>query len=524
MSHPATRPPALDLIGINKRFGAVHANRDVSFTVAAGSIHGIVGENGAGKSTLMSIVYGFYQADSGQIRVHGTDQAIRTSQDAIRLGIGMVHQHFMLVDTLTVLENVILGIEQGFRLAPSLAAARTELLRLNKDYALDVDPDALVGDLPVGLQQRVEILKALYRGAEILILDEPTGVLTPQEADHLFRILRTLKAEGKTILLITHKLREIMDATDSVTVMRGGALVGTVKTTETDKSQLAEMMVGRKVNLSIAKADRAAGPVVLEGKNIRLVDRRGVTLLHDLNFTVRAGEIVGVAGVSGNGQSELLDILAGIRGQTSGELLYHGKPLPALSGTEAARRRSQRIAHVPEDRMTMGLVKPFPAYESAILGYHHDAELQGDRGISRLLFDRKKLIARTESFMAEFDVRPPDPLLRTSLFSGGNQQKIVLAREIHRDPDLLLIGQPTRGVDIGAIEFIHRRIVELRDAGKAVLLVSVELDEILSLADRIIVMASGKITGIVPRAEADERRLGLMMAGESNTRAAGDAA
>lgn len=524
MSHPTPRPPALDLIGINKRFGAVHANKDISFTVPAGSIHGIVGENGAGKSTLMSIVYGFYRADSGQIRVNGVEQTIRTSQDAIRLGIGMVHQHFMLVDTLTVLENVILGIEQGFRLAPSLATARAELLRLNKDYALDVDPDALVGDLPVGLQQRVEILKALYRGAEILILDEPTGVLTPQEADHLFRILRTLKAEGKTILLITHKLREIMDATDNVTVMRGGALVGTVKTRETDKSQLAEMMVGRKVNLSIAKADRPAGPVVLEGKNIRLVDRRGVTLLHDLNFTVRAGEIVGVAGVSGNGQSELLDILAGIRGQTSGELLYHGKPLPALSGTEAARRRSQRIAHVPEDRMTMGLVKPFPAYESAILGYHQDAALQGDRGIARLLFDRNKLIARTEGFMAEFDVRPPDPMLRTSLFSGGNQQKIVLAREIHRDPDLLLIGQPTRGVDIGAIEFIHRRIVELRDAGKAVLLVSVELDEILSLSDRIIVMAAGKITGIVPRAEADERRLGLMMAGETSTRAAGDAA
>lgn len=522
MTASAARPPALDLIAINKRFGAVHANRDVSFTVAAGSIHGIIGENGAGKSTLMSIVYGFYQADSGQIRVHGEEQAIRTSQDAIRLGIGMVHQHFMLVDTLSVLENVILGIENGVRLAPSLSAARKELERLNAEYALDVDPDALVGNLPVGLQQRVEILKALYRGAEILILDEPTGVLTPQEADHLFRILRTLKAEGKTVLLITHKLREIMDVTDAVTVMRQGAVVGTVKTAETDKAQLAEMMVGRKVNLVIPKADRVPGPVVLEGRDIRLVDRRGVTLLHDLNFTVRAGEIVGVAGVSGNGQSELLDVLSGIRAPTSGEILYHGKPLPALNGPEAARRRSLGIAHVPEDRMTMGLVKPFPAYESAILGYHHDRDLQGKAGVGRLLFDRKALIARTEAFMAEFDVRPPDPMLRTSLFSGGNQQKIVLAREIHRDPDLLLIGQPTRGVDIGAIEFIHRRIVQLRDAGKAVLLVSVELDEILSLADRIIVMAAGKITGILARADADERRLGLMMAGESAR--AGDAA
>lgn len=515
MTHPVARPAALDLIAINKRFGAVHANRDVSFAVAAGSIHGIVGENGAGKSTLMSIVYGFYQADSGQIKVHGTEQAIRTSQDAIRLGIGMVHQHFMLVDTLTVLENVILGIEKGVRLAPSLAAARTELERLNADYALEVDPDALVGSLPVGLQQRVEILKALYRGAEILILDEPTGVLTPQEADHLFRILRTLRAEGKTVLLITHKLREIMDVTDAVTVMRQGAVVGTVKTTETDKAQLAEMMVGRKVNLVIPKAEREPGAVVLEGRNLGLIDRRGVPLLQDLTFTVRAGEIVGVAGVSGNGQSELLDILAGIRAPTAGELLYHGKPLPPLAGTEAARRRAQGIAHVPEDRMTMGLVKPFPAYESAILGYHQDADLQGKSGVRRLLFERKALIERTDGFMREFDVRPPDPLLRTALFSGGNQQKIVLAREIHRDPDLLLIGQPTRGVDIGAIEFIHRRIVQLRDAGKAVLLVSVELDEILSLADRIIVMACGKITGILPRAEADERRLGLMMAGES---------
>ncbi len=522
MTHPVARPAALDLIAINKRFGAVHANRDVSFAVAAGSIHGIVGENGAGKSTLMSIVYGFYQADSGQIKVHGAEQAIRTSQDAIRLGIGMVHQHFMLVDTLTVLENVILGIENGLRLAPSLAAARTELERLNAEYALEVDPDALVGNLPVGLQQRVEILKALYRGAEILILDEPTGVLTPQEADHLFRILRTLRAEGKTVLLITHKLREIMDVTDAVTVMRQGAVVGTVKTAETDKAQLAEMMVGRKVNLTIPKAAREPGAVVLEARSVGLIDRRGVPLLHDLSFAVRAGEIVGVAGVSGNGQSELLDILSGIRAPTSGDLLYHDRPLPPLSGTEAGRRRALGIAHVPEDRMTMGLVKPFPAYESAILGYHQDAELQGKRGLHRLLFDRKALIARTEGFMREFDVRPPDPLLRTSLFSGGNQQKIVLAREIHRDPDLLLIGQPTRGVDIGAIEFIHRRIVQLRDAGKAVLLVSVELDEILSLADRIIVMAAGKITGILPRAEADERRLGLLMAGESTR--AGEAA
>jgi simple sugar transport system ATP-binding protein len=502
--------PAIELVGISKRFGPVQANREVSFAISAGSIHGIIGENGAGKSTLMSILYGFYQADSGIIRVRGQDVRIRTSEDAIRLGIGMVHQHFMLVDTFTVLENVILGVEGGARLAPVLGTARAALVKLSQDYGLAVDPDAVVGDLPVGAQQRVEILKALYRGAEVLILDEPTGVLTPQEADDLFRILRALKAEGKTVIIITHKLREIMEVTDEVTVMRGGALVGHVQTSQTSKEELAELMVGRKVNLTIAKADRTPGEVVLKAEGLTYIDSRNCALLEDASFEVRAGEILGVAGVSGNGQSELLEVLAGLRAPTRGRLWLNGQELTGGGPAEAARRRDLGMAHVPEDRSTSGLVKPFAARESAILGYHRDADIQ--RGF---LYDPGRITARCERFMQEFDVRPPNPFLRSSLFSGGNQQKIVLAREIDRDPALLLVGQPTRGVDIGAIEFIHRRLVELRDAGKALLLVSVELEEILALSDRILVMAAGRITGQVARRDATERTLGLMMAGEA---------
>ncbi len=504
--------PAIEMVGISKRFGQVQANKDVTLTVAKGSIHGIIGENGAGKSTLMSILYGYYQADTGDIRVDGKPVRIATSQDAIAAGIGMVHQHFMLVDPFTVAENVILGIEGARVLRPALEKAKASLKRLEADYGLKVDPDAVVGSLPVGSQQRVEILKALYRGAEVLILDEPTGVLTPQEADDLFRILRALKAEGKTVILITHKLREIMDITDTVTVMRGGAVVGTVKTAETNREALAEMMVGRKVNLQMAKADRPAGAPVLSVRDLTLVDRRGVTLLDRLNFEVRAGEIVGIAGVSGNGQSELLEVLAGMQRPSTGVIEFKGEDLAALGGaTIPAEIRARGIAHVPEDRSKVGLITPFAAYENAILGYHRDRDI--NRGW-RLM--RQAVIDRCRRFIQEFDVRPTDPMLRSGLFSGGNQQKLVLAREIDRDPDLLLVGQPTRGVDIGAIEFIHRRLVALRDAGKAIILVSVELDEILALSDRIIVMACGRITGEMPRAGADIREIGLMMAGDSS--------
>ncbi len=501
---------AIELIGINKHFGAVHANRDVNVSIGRASIHGIIGENGAGKSTLMSILYGYYQADSGEIRVGGKDARIRNSHDAISLGIGMVHQHFMLVDTFTVLENIVLGAEGGAVLKEGLTKAREHLRQLNQDYSLEVDPDAVVGDLGVGLQQRVEILKALYRGADVLILDEPTAVLTPQEADHLFRILRALKEQGKTVILITHKLREVMDVTDAVTVMRGGEVVGNVLTRDVSREILADLMVGRKVNLKVDKTAREAGQSVLRVQNLSLIDERGCRVLDQVSFEVKAGEIVGIAGVSGNGQSELMEVLAGMRDATSGDIFYKDQDVTHLKGKypRPALLRQMGVGHVPEDRSREGLVKSFPAYENAILGYHRDPTVQ--RG---LLYDVKRLVQRTQDFIGQFDIRPANPLLRVGQMSGGNQQKVVLAREIHSNPELLLVGQPTRGVDIGAIEFIHKRLVELRDAGKAILLVSVELDEILALSDRVLVIAGGKITGEMPTHEATPTALGCLMGG-----------
>ena len=502
------KPPAIALTGINKHFGPVHANKDVSLTVRAGTIHGIIGENGAGKSTLMSILYGFYQADSGEIRVNGEPRTILSSDDAIACGIGMVHQHFMLVEPFTVLENVMLGSEGGAILAGGMSDAHGELERLEKEYNLDVDPDALISDLPVGLQQRVEILKALYRGAEILILDEPTGVLTPQEADQLFRILDTLRQQGKTIILITHKLREIMAITDSVTVMRRGEVVANVATAETDREKLAELMVGRTVLLRVDKTPAEPKQTVLEVKHLDVIDRHDVRRVKDVSLSVRAGEIVGIAGVSGNGQSELLAALSGMVRPAKGEILINGKDVRAAGAIDAKDMRELGMAHVPEDRLHDGLVRTFAANENSILGYHDDPAYNG-----RVLMDRHAIIDLCSRYMEDFDVRPQDAMLKAANFSGGNQQKLIVAREMERDPDLLLVGQPTRGVDIGAIEFIHRRLVAMRDAGKAVLLVSVELDEIMSLSDRILVMFDGYIVGEVAQADANEQTLGLMMAG-----------
>jgi ABC-type uncharacterized transport system ATPase subunit len=500
---------AIQLIGINKSFGPVRANRDINLEIERGTIHGIIGENGAGKSTLMSILYGFYQADSGEIHVGGKPASIKTPNDAIAAGIGMVHQHFMLVENFTVIENIILGAEGEPLLNKSIAKARSELQRLEHEYGLEVEPDAVIEELPVGLQQRVEILKALYRGAEILILDEPTGVLTPQEADHLFRILRALRDQGKTIVIITHKLREIMDLTDAVTVMRRGEVVANVRTAETSREQLAELMVGRKVLLRVDKTPARPGPVLLEAIGLTVVDAAGVTRVKDVSLSLRAGEIVGIAGVSGNGQSELLETLAGIRPPAAGTVRLKGEDITRRPDIFSARGlRRFGLAHVPEDRQRVGLVTAFGAAESAILGYHDSADYNG-----RVLMDRRAMEARCEREMKAYDVRPADCHLRTANFSGGNQQKIVLAREIERNPDVLLIGQPTRGVDIGAIEFIHRRLVALRDAGKAILLVSVELDEIMSLSDRILVMFDGHLVGEMPAPQANENRLGLMMAG-----------
>ena len=522
-NHSAQRPPqgaaasdlAIELIKINKRFGAVHANRDIDLKVKRGTVHGIVGENGAGKSTLMSILYGFYTADSGEIRVNGTPQNITDSRHALALGIGMVHQHFMLVDNFSILENVVLGAEDSAMLGPSLARARGELTRLAKEYRLEVDPDAIIEDVSVGTQQRVEILKALYRGADVLILDEPTGVLTPSEADDLFRVLETLRAQGKTIILITHKLREIMAITDYVSVMRQGQMVETLETKNTNPEQLAELMVGRRVLLRVEKGPAKPGDTYLSVENLVVKDDLGVTRVKDVSFNVRAGEIVGIAGVAGNGQSELLEAISGMRDQASGTVRLKGTPL-SLEGDDGARRaRDAGLAHVPEDRQRMGLITAFEEWENNMLGY------EGDKAYGAgFLVDGNAARAQARERIQKFDIRPANERLKTANFSGGNQQKIVLAREMERNPDVLIVGQPTRGVDIGAIEFIHNQIIKMRDAGKAILLVSVELDEIRSLSDRILVMFDGHIVGEADPATATEGELGLMMAGVTEKKAA----
>ncbi|MDB0052628.1 ABC transporter ATP-binding protein [Ascidiaceihabitans sp.] len=503
-----TTGPAIELKGISKAFGPVQANKDISIRVMPGTIHGIIGENGAGKSTLMSILYGFYKADRGEIFIGGQKTEIPDSQAAIAAGIGMVFQHFKLVENFSVLENIILGAEDGRLLKPSLAKARKSLLELAAEYELNVEPDALIEEIGVGMQQRVEILKALYRQADILILDEPTGVLTPTEADQLFRILGRLREEGKTIILITHKLREIMEATDTVSVMRRGEMTATVKTADTSPEELAELMVGRKVLLQVDKTPPTLGDVVLDVQNLRVVDEQGVERLKSISLNVRAGEILGIAGVAGNGQSELLEVLGGYADGT-GSVTLNGEAID-LTGkySDGKTRRARGIAHVPEDRQREGLIMDYSAWENTAFGYHDDPAYQ-----SGIFINNTAIRQDTEEKMARFDVRPPNPRLSAKNFSGGNQQKIVLAREIERNPDLLLIGQPTRGVDIGAIEFIHQQIVALRDQGKAILLVSVELEEILSLSDRVAVMFDGHIMGERAVGETDEKELGLMMAG-----------
>ena len=500
--------PAVSLKGITKQFGPVLANDAIDLDIAPGTVHGIIGENGAGKSTLVSILYGFYTATEGSIEIDGAPARIDSPSDAIALGIGMVHQHFMLVPTFTVLENVMLGAEGGALLAGGAKRVRTELLRLEEEYGLEVDPDAIVGDLPVGLQQRVEILKALLRGARILILDEPTGVLTPDETEALFQILRGLKGDGVTVLLITHKLAEIMAVCDAVSVMRSGRMVGHRVPAQTTREDLAELMVGRKVSLETDKVPAQPGEALLSANGLTWRDASGAVRLNEVSFDLRAGEILGVAGVSGNGQSQLLDVLSGIARVQDGTLFVAGHRVDRTHPADPAEMRALGVAHVPEDRHRRALVLPFEACENAVLGY-------ADGAGAGLWVTPAAMEATARPLIDDFDVRPPNPRLAAKGFSGGNQQKLVIAREMAAAPKILLVGQPTRGVDIGAIEFIHAQIVALRDAGAAVLLVSVELDEILALADRIMVMNAGRIVGIVPREGATRQRLGLMMAGEA---------
>jgi ABC-type uncharacterized transport system ATPase subunit len=503
--------PAVEFRKISKAFGAVQANADVSFTINQGAIHGVIGENGAGKSTLMSILYGYYRADSGQLLIGGQERSIRTSQEAIALGIGMVHQHFMLVENMTVLDNVMLGSEGGFKLAAHRKQVEATLRDICTRYRLDVDPLALVHDLSVGAQQRVEILKQIYRSANILILDEPTAVLTAQETASLFEILRLFKEQGKTIILITHKLGEIMEITDQVTVMRAGRVVGAVDTISTSKEQLANMMVGRPIQSELPRAPFKPGAPVLQVQNLNLVDAQGVTLLDDVGFTLRAGEIVAIAGVSGNGQSELMEILAGMRLPTSGRIDFLGRQLPYAGRAHAdglpATFRKLGIGHVPEDRLRDGVIKDFSVMQNTVFGYQ-------DRVKNRWgLFDFDAIAKRCSHLLEAFDVRPQNPDLRIGLLSGGNQQKVVIAREVSAQPKLMLVGQPTRGVDIGTIEAIHTQLLRLRDEGVAILLVSVELEEVRALADRIVVMSGGRITGELNIEEFDTTRIGLLMGG-----------
>lgn len=495
----------LELKNIKKAFGDCVANEDVSLIVLGGTIHAIVGENGAGKSTAMKVVYGFYNPDQGEIIFDGKPVTIRNPHDAIALGIGMVHQHFMLVDNMTVAENIILGAETGSAANLDLDRANAEIKKLSDDLKLNIDPQALIEDLSVGQQQRVELLKALYRNANFLILDEPTAVLSPQEVEEFFAILRRMKEQGKTIVIITHKLEEVLAISDEVTVMRDGKTVGMVKTSETNTQELARMIVGRDVLLRVEKTDATPSAIVLDVKDLVVMGRNGVAV-DGVSLTVRAGEIVGIAGIEGNGQTELIEALAGLVKPARGSVEFEGKD---ITGNTAREIKELGIAHIPEDRHKRGLLLNSDLYENSILGVHYRAPIAAAAGV----LNSAAIEKRVGEIIEQFDVRPPNPELTAKSLSGGNQQKLIIGREFELDPKLLLVSQPTRGVDIGAIEFIHRKLIELRDKGRAVLLVSAELEEVTALADRLLVIREGKFVGEVDPKSATFEEIGLLMTG-----------
>ncbi len=491
----------IEMRNVTKRFGAVTANKGIKLAIPANTIHAIVGENGAGKSTIMKILYGFYTADEGEIWIDGARREIRTPHDAIALGLGMVHQHFMLVPPMTVVENIVLGAEPGSAVKIDFKQAEERINKLSKDFGFDIDPRKRIEELSVGQQQRVEVLKALYRGARILILDEPTAVLTPQEVEEFFKILRSMREQGKTIIIITHKLSEVLSLSDNVTVMRDGQVVGERRTAETSAAELARMMVGRDVLLWVEKTEAKPRDVVLAVENLSCGSK-----LNGVSFDVRAGEIVGVAGVEGNGQTELIEVLAGLRRATGGRATLEGRDISRLS---ARAVKELGVAHIPEDRHARGLLLEFDLADNAILG----TQWRKPPGAALGLIDEKAVAEKAARLIRDFDVRPPNPALPARALSGGNQQKLIIGREFDLKPKLLLVSQPTRGVDIGAIEFIHRKLVELRDAGAAILLVSAELEEVLSLADRALVMYQGRIVGEVDPQRVDQEEIGLMMTG-----------
>lgn len=501
---------ALETHNITKRFPGVLANDRVDFTLWKGEIHALLGENGAGKSTLMNIVYGLYSQDEGEILI-GKDGAglqkvnIENPHDAIRLGIGMVHQHFMLVPVFTVTENIILGDEVTSGPSLDLRTARRKIRQLSQDYSLEVDPDAIVEDLPVGVQQRVEILKALYRDAKILVLDEPTAVLTPQEVEDLFRVMHQLTDRGVSIIFITHKLKEVLKIADHITVMRRGRVVGTTTPAETDESGLAAMMVGREVLLEVEKEPSKPGQAVLEVQDLVVPGERDANAVRGVSFEVRTGEILGIAGVQGNGQTELVEALTGLRPITGGSISLDGVVVPAMNPRALFELG---MAHVPEDRQKHGLVLTYSIADNEVLNTYYRPPFA--KGLQR---DLRKVLQNAEELIKKFDIRAPNALVPASNLSGGNQQKVIVARELSREVKIMIANQPTRGLDVGSIEYIHSQVVHMRDQGAAVLLISAELDEIMSLSDRIAVMYQGEIVAVVDREDATRENLGLLMAG-----------
>jgi simple sugar transport system ATP-binding protein len=491
----------IELRNITKRFGAVTANKGISFTIQDQSIHAIVGENGAGKSTIMKILYGFYTADEGEILIDGELRNIRNPHDAIALGIGMVHQHFMLVPPMTVLENIILGAETTKAGRIDFAQAEASVNKLLDDFGFKLDLHETVENLSVGQQQRVEVVKALYRGARILILDEPTAVLTPPEVEEFFRILRGMRAQGKTIIIITHKLNEVLALSDNITVMRDGQVVGNLVTANTNAAEIARLMVGRDVLLRVEKPEAKPQDAVLSVRDLQLLPNSAA-----LSFNVHAGEIVGVAGVEGNGQTELIEILAGLRKPVAGNFAVNGTN---CFGLTARHIKELGVAHIPEDRHRRGLLLDSDLTDNSILGTHYRSPVAAVMG----MLNNVAAITKSKRLIRDFDVRPANEALAAKTLSGGNQQKLIIGREFDIAPKLLLVSQPTRGVDIGAIEFIHRKLVELRDAGAAILLVSAELEEVLSLSDRVLVMYQGRVVGEVNPNEVSQEEIGLLMTG-----------
>jgi len=503
----------LEAKNITKKFPGVLANDKVDFNLHKGEIHALLGENGAGKSTLMNVLYGLYKPESGEVIVDGKQMELDSSRDAIQHGIGMVHQHFMLIPVFTVTENIMLGAETDHRAAPNenplIKLDRNEVAKkvreLSHQYGLEVDPEATVGDLPVGIQQRVEIVKALYRKANILILDEPTAVLTPQESDDLFRIMHELTEKGVSIIFITHKLKEVLKVADRITVMRAGRVVGTAIPKDSNEQKLAEMMVGREVILTVMKKPAKPTDEVLKVENLKVKDVRGLESVNDVSFSVRAGEVLGVAGVQGNGQTELAEALTGLRHIESGRFMLAGKELtnkPPRVITEAG------LANIPEDRQRHGLVLSYSVADNMMLCDYYQPRFSKGVVIQQNLVD-----ANANKLIKEYDVRTPSPFVNAGKLSGGNQQKVIVARELSRPVQLVIASQPTRGLDVGSIEYIHKEIIIMRDRGVAVLLVSAELDEIMSLSDRIVVMYRGQIVATVNTKDTSREQLGLWMAG-----------